>query len=97
MPNETIDMRKPQLATLALATILALGTLPLHAADTPKDAPKSEQGDKDKDKNADENTQPTPPERSVVTKHSVRMGNRRSATRPPPDASPSATTRASRP
>jgi carboxypeptidase C (cathepsin A) len=69
-------MRQLPLASLALATLLALGTLPLHAADTPKDTPKAEQGDKDKDKNADENTQPTPPERSVVTKHSVRVGNR---------------------
>src|ERR1700761_1315610 len=67
-------MRQLSFASLTFAIVLALGSLPLHAADTPKDAAKSEQGDKDK--NADDNTQPTPPERSVVTKHSVRVGNR---------------------
>ena len=71
-------MRHMPVASLALATLLALGSLPLHAADDTKDAPKAQadKGDKDKnDKNAADE-QPIPPERSVVTKHSVRIGGR---------------------
>ncbi|AHX15062.1 peptidase S10 [Dyella jiangningensis] len=71
-------MRHMPLASLALATLLALGSLPLHAADETKDAPKaqSDKGDKDKDKNEKSDEQPTPADRTVVTKHSVRVGNR---------------------
>ncbi len=71
-------MRHLPLASLALATLLALGVQPLHAADETKDAPKAQadKGDKDKNEKSDKDEQPVPPEHAVSTKHSVRIGGR---------------------
>ncbi len=64
-------MRKTLLGPLALALLLALGS-PVHADDdTPKDADKAQA---DKEHKKDE--APVPPERSVVSKHSVRIDGR---------------------
>jgi carboxypeptidase C (cathepsin A) len=65
-------MRHSLLATFALATLLLAGS-PVHADEgTPKDAAKTTPSDKDGKKDA----LPIPPERSVVTKHSVRIDGR---------------------
>jgi carboxypeptidase C (cathepsin A) len=63
-------MRKSLLAPLAIALLLNLGN-PAHAADTPPAAAK-EQAAKDVKKDV----LPIPPERSVVTTHSVRIDGR---------------------
>jgi carboxypeptidase C (cathepsin A) len=65
-----ITMRKKILAPLALALLLTLGTA-VHADDD-KPADAKAQSDKDSKKDA----LPIPPERSVVTRHSVRIGGR---------------------
>ena len=60
------------LAPFALALLLVIGS-PVHADDdTPKDAAKTAQADKDSKKDE----LPIPPERSVVSKHSVRIDGR---------------------
>lgn len=59
-------MHKPSLTAFALAALLSFGGA-VHAADSSPDATKSAQADKDKKQDA----LPVPPERSVVTKHSV--------------------------
>ena len=65
-------MRPSLLAPLALALLLTFGS-PAHADDdTPKDAAKTAQADKD----SKQDELPIPPERSVVSKHSMRIGNR---------------------
>jgi len=72
-------MRHYALTSLALATLLALGYSPLHAADTDaKDAPKAQADKKDQDKadKAASDELPVPAERTVVTKHSVRINGR---------------------
>jgi carboxypeptidase C (cathepsin A) len=56
-------------APLALSLLLTLGSTAYADDDAPKDAPKT-QTDNKKDQ------QPVPPERSVVTKHSVRINGR---------------------
>ncbi|MFC5524371.1 S10 family peptidase [Rhodanobacter ginsengisoli] len=63
-------MRQSPLAPFALALLMCLGS-PVHAADAPKDAAKAQS---DKDGKKDE--LPIPPERSVVTRHSVRIDGR---------------------
>src|SRR5215469_4664870 len=70
-----LAMRQLPLASLALAITLALGIAPLHAADqAPKDTSQEQADQGDKDKKAEE--QPVPADRTVVTKHSVRVGGR---------------------
>ena len=64
-------MRHQPLASLALATLLAVGSLPLYAADDTKDTPKAQSDKGDKDKNEKTDEQPVPADRSVVTSHSV--------------------------
>ena len=63
-------MRKEIFAPFALALLLTLGSA-VHADDD-KSADAKAQSDKDSKKDA----LPIPPERSVVTKHSVRIGGR---------------------
>ena len=63
-------MRKLLFAPLALALLMGPG-YPLHAADAPKDADKAQA---DKDSKKDE--LPIPPERTVVTSHSVQVDGR---------------------
>jgi carboxypeptidase C (cathepsin A) len=66
-----IAMRKSDsFAPFALALLLTLGSA-MHDDDD-KDADAKAQSDKDSKKDV----QPIPPERSVVTKHSVRIGGR---------------------
>ncbi len=60
-------MRQSLLAPFALALLMCIGS-PVHAADAPKEAAKTQS---DKDSRKDE--LPIPPERSVVTRHSVRI------------------------
>ena len=65
-------MHKSLFAPLALVMLLLMGA-PAHADDdTPKEAAKNAQADKDSKKDE----LPIPPEHSVVSKHSVRIGNR---------------------
>jgi carboxypeptidase C (cathepsin A) len=66
-------MRKTLFVPLVLALLLTTGS-PAHADDdtTPKDATTTAQPDKDKKKDE----LPIPPERSVVSKHSVRIDGR---------------------
>jgi carboxypeptidase C (cathepsin A) len=65
-------MRHSLLATFALATLLLAGS-PVRADDgTPQDAAKAMASDKDGKKDE----LPVPPERSVVTRHSVRIDGR---------------------
>ena len=66
-------MRKFLIAPLAFALLLTVGGIVHADDDTPKDAAKA-QTDKDKDSKKD--GLPIPPERSVVTKHSVRINGR---------------------
>lgn len=56
------------LAPLTLSLLLTLGSAAYADDDTPKDAPKTQS-----DKDGKKDTQPVPAERSVVTKHSVRI------------------------
>jgi hypothetical protein len=66
---EPLTMRKFLFAPLALALMLTFGGTVHADDDTPKDAAKT-QTDSKKD------ALPIPPERSVVTKHSVRIDGR---------------------
>jgi len=69
-------MRKSLFAPLALALLLAVGNA-AHADDgTAKDAAGTQTDSRQTDKDSKKDALPIPPERSVVTRHSVRIDGR---------------------